>query len=89
MTHLSPPPGSLSQQAYHEDPDSRQVRRVLWTLLLGGTVVSFSNSALNPAIPVFITGRRKTTHFRGWFYGDTHCRDQYLKYCKLKLTSPY
>nr|WP_241879527.1 hypothetical protein [Psychrobacter sp. PraFG1]UNK06342.1 hypothetical protein MN210_07340 [Psychrobacter sp. PraFG1] len=52
MTHLSPPPGSLSQQAYHEDPDSRQVRRVLWTLLLGGTVVSFSNSALNPAIPV-------------------------------------
>lgn len=55
MTHLSPPPGSLSQQAYHEDPDSRQVRRVLWTLLLGGTVVSFSNSALNPAIPVFMS----------------------------------
>ncbi|WP_269778281.1 MFS transporter [Psychrobacter sp. KH172YL61] len=32
-----------------------QVRRVLVTLLLGGTVISFSNSALNPAIPVFMS----------------------------------
>ncbi len=33
----------------------KQVRQVLLTLLLGGTVVSFSNSALNPAIPVFMS----------------------------------
>ncbi|MGP9545550.1 MFS transporter [Psychrobacter sp. AOP7-B1-25] len=33
----------------------KQVQRVLLTLLLGGTVVSFSNSALNPAIPVFMS----------------------------------
>ena len=33
----------------------KQVRRVLVTLLLGGTVISFSNSALNPAIPVFMS----------------------------------
>ena len=32
-----------------------QVRRVLVTLLLGGTVISFSDSALNPAIPVFMS----------------------------------
>lgn len=32
-----------------------QVRQVLFILLLGGTVVSFSNSALNPAIPVFMS----------------------------------
>ncbi|WP_201508897.1 MFS transporter [Psychrobacter alimentarius] len=30
-------------------------RQVLLTLLLGGTVISFSNSALNPAIPVFMS----------------------------------
>ncbi|MCG3841212.1 MFS transporter [Psychrobacter sp. Ps1] len=33
----------------------KQVQQVLLTLLLGGTVVSFSNSALNPAIPVFMS----------------------------------
>jgi len=33
----------------------KQVQQVLSTLLLGGTVVSFSNSALNPAIPVFMS----------------------------------
>jgi len=32
----------------------KQGQQVLLTLLLGGTVVSFSNSALNPAIPVFM-----------------------------------
>jgi hypothetical protein len=34
---------------------NKQGRRVLVTLLLGGTVISFSNSALNPAIPVFMS----------------------------------
>ncbi|MGP9516469.1 MFS transporter, partial [Psychrobacter sp. AOP5-CZ1-12] len=33
----------------------KQIHHVLLTLLLGGTVVSFSNSALNPAIPVFMS----------------------------------
>lgn len=33
----------------------KQTHHVLLTLLLGGTVVSFSNSALNPAIPVFMS----------------------------------
>jgi len=33
----------------------KQVQQILLTLLLGGTVVSFSNSALNPAIPVFMS----------------------------------
>ncbi|GAA0314218.1 MFS transporter [Psychrobacter aestuarii] len=31
------------------------LRPLLWTLLLGGSVVSISNSALNPAIPVFMS----------------------------------
>lgn len=34
--------------------DQKQTAWALYTLLLGGTVVSFSNSALNPAIPVFM-----------------------------------
>lgn len=33
----------------------KQSQQVLLTLLLGGTVISFSNSALNPAIPVFMS----------------------------------
>ncbi|MEH6768665.1 MAG: MFS transporter, partial [Psychrobacter sp.] len=35
--------------------NDKKVQQVLLTLLLGGTVVSFSNSALNPAIPVFMS----------------------------------
>lgn len=34
---------------------AKQTRRTLYILLLGATMVSFSNSALNPAIPVFMT----------------------------------
>lgn len=37
------------------DLTESQMRWVLYTILLGGTVVSFSNSALNPAIPVFMS----------------------------------
>lgn len=35
--------------------EDKRTSWVLYTLLLGGTVVSFSNSALNPAIPVFMS----------------------------------
>lgn len=43
-----------------------QVRCVLWTLLLGGTVVSFSNSALNPAIPIFMSVFSVDIVMGGW-----------------------
>ncbi|MGP9558389.1 MFS transporter [Psychrobacter sp. AOP7-A1-24] len=44
----------------------KQVQRVLLTLLLGGTVVSFSNSALNPAIPVFMSAFDVDIVMGGW-----------------------
>ncbi len=44
----------------------QQVRRVLLTLLLGGIVVSFSNSALNPAIPVFMSVFAVDIVMGGW-----------------------
>lgn len=44
----------------------KQVRQVLLTLLLGGTVVSFSNSALNPAIPVFMSVFAVDIVMGGW-----------------------
>ena len=43
-----------------------QVRQVLFILLLGGTVVSFSNSALNPAIPVFMSVFDVDIIIAGW-----------------------
>ncbi|MGE6796374.1 MFS transporter [Psychrobacter okhotskensis] len=52
------PSSQLSSNSALEESDGlndKQVQRVLLTLLLGGTVVSFSNSALNPAIPVFMS----------------------------------
>lgn len=44
----------------------KQVRQVLLTLLLGGTVVSFSNSALNPAISVFMSVFAVDIVMGGW-----------------------
>ncbi|MFT5097070.1 MAG: EmrB/QacA subfamily drug resistance transporter [Psychrobacter okhotskensis] len=44
----------------------KQVQQVLLTLLLGGTVVSFSNSALNPAIPVFMSAFDVDIVMGGW-----------------------
>jgi len=44
----------------------KQVSQVLLTLLLGGTVVSFSNSALNPAIPVFMSVFAVDIVLGGW-----------------------
>lgn len=53
----------------HSDSEllsDRQIQRVLWVLLLGGTVVSFSNSALNPAIPVFMSVFSVDIVMGGW-----------------------
>ena len=44
----------------------RQVHQVLFILLLGGTVVSFNNSALNPAIPVFMSVFDVDIIIAGW-----------------------
>lgn len=44
----------------------KQVRQVQLTLLFGGTVVSFSNSALNPAIPVFMSVFAVDIVMGGW-----------------------
>lgn len=55
MTNFLQPRSRVSPRRPPERLDTSQIRRVLWTLLLGGTVVSFSNSALNPAIPVFMS----------------------------------
>ena len=44
-----------TSQSSSDGLSNKQVQQVLLTLLLGGTVVSFSNSALNPAIPVFMS----------------------------------
>lgn len=56
---LTKQPSQQSSNSALEDSGSglsdKQVQQVLLTLLLGGTVVSFSNSALNPAIPVFMS----------------------------------
>ena len=46
---------SEASQSSSNGLSDKQVQQVLLTLLLGGTVVSFSNSALNPAIPVFMS----------------------------------
>ncbi|WP_298807483.1 MFS transporter [uncultured Psychrobacter sp.] len=48
-------PISEVSQSSSDGLSNKQVQQVLLTLLLGGTVVSFSNSALNPAIPVFMS----------------------------------
>ena len=42
------------------------LRPLLWTLLLGGSVVSISNSALNPAIPVFMSVFSVDIVMGGW-----------------------
>ncbi|MGP4119489.1 MFS transporter [Psychrobacter aquimaris] len=44
----------------------KQRQQVLLTLLLGGTVISFSNSALNPAIPVFMSVFAVDIVMGGW-----------------------
>ena len=49
----------------HELSD-KQIQYVLLTLLLGGTVVSLSNSALNPAIPVFMSVFSVDIVMGGW-----------------------
>lgn len=48
-------PISEVSQSSSDGLSDKQVQQILLTLLLGGTVVSFSNSALNPAIPVFMS----------------------------------
>ena len=46
---------SFSSTSNNSQLSDRQNHRVLVTLLFGGVVVSLNNSALNPAIPVFMT----------------------------------
>ena len=48
-------PINEASQSSSNSLTDKQVQQILLTLLLGGTVVSFSNSALNPAIPVFMS----------------------------------
>ncbi|WP_420229083.1 MFS transporter [Psychrobacter sp. ER1] len=54
-TSTNESPINEASQSSSDGLSNKQVQQVLLTLLLGGTVVSFSNSALNPAIPVFMS----------------------------------
>lgn len=55
----------LAMQTYL-DLSKKSVSRALHTLLLGGIVISFSNSALNPAIPIFMAAFSVDIVTGGW-----------------------